>query len=515
MANDSAALRTVELYDTREGKQKPLEPRQSGHVGMYVCGVTVYDLTHIGHARVYVFFDVVERFLEHLGYDVTHVRNFTDVDDKIINRAEETGDDPLELSARFIEEFNDDMSALGVRHADHEPKVSECIDEIIEMNETLIERGYAYEVDGDVFYRVEEFDGYGKLSHRDLDEMEAGRSGRTEDEADDKKKHPFDFALWKSSEDDELGWESPWGYGRPGWHIECSVMSTKYLGECFDIHGGGSDLIFPHHENEIAQSEAANDCEPLANHWMHMGLVNVVSEEDDEVEKMSKSLDNFWTTRDVLDEFDNEAVRYFLLTAHYRKPITYSMDNLEEATQRVEYLYATLERIGERLTQLGHREGESLPDGELVGSVESTVTGFLPKFEAALADDFNTSEALAVLGDLAKAGNELATEVGSTNPNASPEDLAFSLVAIESHMRKAGSILGVLERPYSEALREIRNLKLQDRDITPEEIEELIAERKEARENEDYERADAIRDELVDHGIELMDKDWGTLWRAR
>jgi cysteinyl-tRNA synthetase len=248
---------------------------------------------------------------------------------------------------------------------------------------------------------------------------------------------------------------------------------------------------------------------------MHMGLVNVVSEDDGEVEKMSKSLGNFWTTRDVLEQFDNEAVRYFLLTAHYRKPITYSLDNLEEATQRVEYLYATLQRVGERLTQLGHREGEALPDGELVGSVESTVTEFLPKFEAALADDFNTSKALAVLGELAKAGNELATEVGSSDPNATPEDLAFSLAAIESHMRKAGSILGVLERPYAEALKDIRNLKLKDRDITPEEIDALIAERKEARANEDYERADAIRDELVDQGIELMDKDWGTLWRAR
>jgi len=506
--------RTVELYDTRRNETRTLEPIEPGNIEMYVCGVTVYDYTHIGHARVYVFFDVVQRFFEQLGFEVTHVRNHTDVDDKIIDRAQQEGEDPLELAERFIDEFNNDMEALGVERPDHEPKVSECVDEIIEMVQRLEEKGYAYEVGGDVFYRVEDFDDYGKLSECDLEEMEAGRSGRTDEEADEKKEHPFDFTLWKKSGPDEPSWESPWGAGRPGWHIECSVMSTEYLGGRFDIHGGGSDLIFPHHENEIAQSEAATGEKPLANFWMHLGMVNV-AERNDEGElveqKMSKSLGNYWTTRDVLDQFDSEAVRYFLLTTHYCKPITYSLDNLHEATDRVEYLYSTLERIDQSLEHAGYDSSESVAGGELVGGgVDETVSGFLPKFEDSLADNFNTSRALASINEVAKVANEL-TESGSEID----DDVAYTLFTIDSHLRKAGSVLGLMQRQPGRALHEIRQKQLEELDITADEIEEKIAARKEARENETWELADEIRDELAEAGVELMDKAWGTLWRIK
>jgi cysteinyl-tRNA synthetase len=513
MSSPEVTSRDVKLYDTRSGQKHALEPIEPGHIGMYVCGVTVYDLTHIGHARVYTVFDVVERFLEYLGYEVTHVRNFTDVDDKIIDRANERGEDPLELSQRYIEEFNRDMAALNVRSADHEPKVSEVVDDVIEMVERLEDNGYAYEVDGDVYYRVEKFDGYGKLSHRNLEDMEAGRSGRTEEASDDKKEHPFDFALWKKSDDDEPSWESPWGEGRPGWHIECSVMSTKFLGEHFDIHGGGSDLIFPHHENEIAQSEGASGHEPLVHHWMHIGMVNVAEEnEDGEVveQKMSKSLGNFWTTRDVLDAFHPDAVRYFLLTAHYRKPITYSMDNLEEATQRIEYLYTTLRRIDDALTQAGYDEGERVPKAEFEPGTEATVSGFLPEFESALADNINTPEALAAVSKLASLANEL------TETEAEPgHQRAYTLYVIAGHLRKAGDVLGILQKEPREALGEIRDLKLEDVELSVEEIDRLVEQREKARANEEWETADDIRDRLEDAGIEVMDSGDETDWRAK
>jgi cysteinyl-tRNA synthetase len=291
-------------------------------------------------------------------------------------------------------------------------------------------------------------------------------------------------------------------------------MSTKYLGPCFDIHGGGSDLIFPHHENEIAQSEAATDCKPTSHYWMHLGMVNVAERNDDGElveEKMSKSLGNFWTTRDVLDRFDAEAIRYFLLTTHYRKPITYSLENLEEATQRVEYLYATLMRIEQTLEHAGYNYETQAPDGELVeGTAAEVVTGFLAKFENALANDFNTSKALAALGELAKVGNELTESSGPPS-----DDIAYTTYLVANHMRKAGRVLGILERPAEEALRAIREQKLKDVELTVEEIEEKIAARKEARATEDWEAADEIRDELVGHGIVLMDKDWGTIWRVK
>ncbi len=511
MSADSAIdLRRVKIHDTLSGEKHELEPIEPGKIGMYVCGVTVYDLTHIGHARVFVVFDVVQRFLRYLGYDVNYVRNHTDVDDKIIERANEVGEDPLALAQRFIDELDRDMGALGVDHADKEPKVSTHIEPIIEMVQTLVDNGHAYEADGDVYYRIESFDDYGKLSHRKLEDMEAGRSGRVEQS--EKKEHPFDFALWKKSKPDEPSWESPWGQGRPGWHIECSVMSTHYLGATFDIHGGGRDLVFPHHENEIAQSEGATGKE-FARNWMHVGMVNVAeeTEEGEKVErKMSKSLGNFWTTRDVLQGFYPEAIRYFFHTTHYRKPITYSLENLHAATGRTEYLYSTLARSEEVLALAGYSPGDQVDEADLMDGKEELVGGFLARFEDALCDDFNTPRALAEIGELAKAANEL------TESKKKPsEELAYTLFLMQNHLRKAGEVLGMLQRPPADALREIRDLKARALDIDADQIDRKVAEREQARADKDWERADALRDELAELDIEIMDSAEGTTWRIK
>ena len=506
----SQDLRPVTLFDSRTQKKRLLEPQTPGEISMYVCGVTVYDLTHIGHARVFVFFDVVQRVFRHLGYELNYVRNHTDVDDKILKRADEKDVDPLELAAHFIEELDRDMSTLGIEPPTAEPKVSEHIDDIIAMNETLVEKGHAYEADGDVYYRVESFEGYGKLSHRKLEDMEAGRSGRVQDT--DKKEHPFDFALWKKSEDDELGWDSPWGRGRPGWHIECSVMSTRYLGPTLDIHGGGRDLIFPHHENEIAQSEAASGAEPFANFWMHVGMVNVAEKSEDGediVRKMSKSLGNFWTTRDVLGGYHPEAIRYFMHTTLYRNPITYAVENLEEATRRVQYLYTALRRIDETLERAGYDAVDNPPEGtRLADGFTPLVEEFMERYESALADDFNTPKALALIGEIARAINE-ATEAKSKPSDA----LALTLYRLRQHLVSAGGVLGILERDPDAALRELRDLRLKTMDLDAQVIDEKVAAREQAREQKDWERADALRDELDEMGVEIMDSPQGTTWR--
>lgn len=497
----------VQIYDTLTQEKHALEPLVPGQIKMYVCGVTVYDLTHIGHARVFIVFDVVQRFLRYAGYDVTYVRNHTDVDDKIIERANEVGQDPLELAQHFIGELDRDMRALAVEHADVEPKVSENIDAIIEMNQTLIDKGHAYVADGDVYYRVESFDGYGKLSNCRLDRMEAGRSGRVADEdSTSRKEHPFDFALWKHSKPDEPSWESPWGPGRPGWHIECSAMSTRYLGPTFDIHGGGRDLVFPHHENEIAQSEGATG-QTFARNWMHVGMVNVAEEVDGQAveRKMSKSLGNFWTTRDVLKGYHPEAIRYFMHTTQYRKPITYSVANLDEATGRVEYLYSTLKRLEEATA--GFDPGE-LDRSEVVQA--EAIDAFLPRVEAALADDFNTPRALAALSDIARTANELTETKGEPS-----KPVAAAAAKIRDELRVAGSILGILQRDPEVALDELRALKASVLELDTDEIDELVAERDQARAQRDWSRADEIRDELAALGVEIMDSADGTEWRLK
>lgn len=504
---DKEQLRDVKVYDSLRETKSVLEPVEPGRIKMYVCGVTVYDLTHIGHARVFIVFDVVYRFLKHLGYDVQYVRNHTDVDDKIIERSQKEGVEPLELAAEYIDELDRDMDALRVQHPEYEPKVSEHVDEIIDMVERLVDKGYAYVSDGDVYYDVTSFDEYGKLSGRKLDEMEAGRSGRVEE--NEKKKHPFDFALWKKSGPDEPGWDSPWNpgdtMGRPGWHIECSVMSTTYLGDTFDIHGGGSDLIFPHHENEIAQAEAATGCEFTRN-WMHVGMINVAEQnEDGELveQKMSKSLGNFWTTREVLERFHPDAIRYFMHTTHYRKPIVYSLSNLEEATGRTQYLYSTLERLDD---VLGPRPTGESPDLDGV-ELPDELADFRETFESALSDDFNTSRALAAIGEVAKIANDRVENISD------PTDRQRRLLEFaRQQLLNAGWILGILQQPPARALDEIRDKYLEAHDLSREDIEKKIEQRKRARANQNYEKADAIRDELTELGIELMDSEGQTVW---
>src|SRR5512136_3124072 len=330
----------LRVYNTLSGGKEEFVPLRPGKVGMYVCGVTVYDYSHIGHARAYVAFDVILRYLRYLGYDVTYVRNYTDIDDKIIKRANSDGVPFYEISERFIKEFDRDMAELGVEVPDVQPKATEHLAEIISLVTTLIDKGYAYQAGGDVYFCVDKFASYLKLSKRNLEEMQAG----ARIEVDEKKRHPMDFALWKEAKAGEPFWDSPWGKGRPGWHIECSAMSLKYLGETLDIHGGGQDLIFPHHENEIAQSEAATG-RPFVRYWLHNGFVNI------NAEKMSKSLGNFFTIREVLEKYDREVLRFFLLSAHYRSPLDFSDQNLTEAEAGMERIYGALAGIDELLAK--------------------------------------------------------------------------------------------------------------------------------------------------------------------
>ena len=496
--------RQVTLYDTMSRSKRPLETIKPCEVSLYVCGVTVYDLTHIGHARTFIVFDVVKKALERLGYAVRFVRNHTDVDDKIIQRAAERGEEPLALAQRFIEELERDMGALGVAAADVEPKVSDHIAQIISMVETLVANGSAYTTeDGDVYFRVHSFSTYGKLSGRNLEDMEAGRSGRVDGEGSTKE-HPFDFALWKGQkEEGELSWESPWGQGRPGWHIECSAMSMEHLGEQIDIHGGGQDLTFPHHENEIAQSEACSGHAPFARNWMHVAMVNV-----DGV-KMSKSLHNFWTTRDVLEVYHPEPVRFFMLNTHYRNPINYSTETLNEATRRVTYLYDALDRIDATLSRAGTARGADAPTDEWFDKARGElIESFDERFDTALAADFNTPLAVTHLHELARTANELTQSKKKPKP-----PLVRTLLALGEKIVSAGETLGLLQIDPRAALTTLRDLDAARLGIDADVVAEKIAARDAARESKDWGAADAIRDELLAMKVEIMDSPDGTTWR--
>lgn len=503
MTQEASSLRSVTIYDTMSRSKKELIPIEPGKIKMYVCGVTVYDLTHIGHARTFVFFDVVQRFLRHLGYDVTHVRNHTDVDDKIIKRAAERGVEPLDLSEQFIKELERDFDSLHIQRPDVEPKVSTHIEEIIEMVKTLVEREYAYVTgDGDVFYRVNRFDDYGKLSKRRLEDMEAGRSGRVQSDDDLQKEHPFDFALWKSAKPGEPSWESPWGAGRPGWHIECSAMSMKHLGQTLDIHGGGQDLSFPHHENEIAQSEGCTG-KTFANNWMHVAMLNI------DGEKMSKSLGNFWTTRDVLEKYHPEVIRLFMYNTHYRNPLNYSFDALNEATRHMVYFYDVLARLEESLERGGFKPGDDAPTDEWMDKKRGEqIVSFMDRLEDVMASDFNTGMAVTLLHEQAKWANEL------TQSKKKPKAPAIhTMLAIYENIRNAGHILGVLQGEPSEKLLELRDLTVKTLGLDTAEIEAKIDARNEARANKEWSRADEIRDELLAMQVEIMDGTEGTSWR--
>ena len=450
----------LKIYNTLTRNKETFTPIQSNQVRMYVCGMTVYDYCHLGHARVMVVFDLVSRWFRTSDYAVTYVRNITDVDDKIINRANENNETIAELTQRFIDAMDEDAAKLGVIRPDNEPRATAHIDAMIEMIQTLVERGSAYAADnGDVFYAVRSFDGYGKLSGKSLDDLRAGERV----EVDTFKRDPLDFVLWKSVKPNEPHWDSPWGAGRPGWHIECSAMSAKHLGEHFDIHGGGQDLQFPHHENEIAQSEAAHNCQ-MANYWMHNGFVRV----DDE--KMSKSLGNFFTIRTVLEQYDPEVVRFFILRAHYRSPLNYSDKHLDDAKAALTRLYNAL------------RDVETTSDAIDWSHPEAV------RFKAAMDDDFNTPEAIAVLFDLA---NEVNTNKATEAANL---------------LKNLAGVIGLLAQDTDAFMQGEAADSVLD-------IDGLIKARIDAKAAKNYAEADRIRQELADAGIALEDTPQGTTWR--
>ena len=456
----------LKIYNDLSRSKETFEPLQPGKVNLYVCGMTVYDLCHLGHARVMVVFDVVYRYLKAVGYDVTYIRNITDIDDKIINRANENGEPFHELTERFIQAMHEDSDALGIIPPDAEPKATDHIAEIISMCEKLIEKGHAYVADnGDVYYDVYSFPTYGKLSGKSLDDLQAGARV----EPGDVKRNPLDFALWKSAKPDEPSWQSPWGDGRPGWHIECSAMSTKALGDTFDIHGGGADLTFPHHENEIAQSEGATG-HPFVKYWMHNGFVRINDE------KMSKSLGNFFTVREILERYQAEEVRYFILTSQYRSPLNYSDEHLDNARNALTRFYTALRGLP-----------EATPTAD---------TQFEKDFHAAMQDDFNTPEALATLFELVREINRVRAE---------DETAAAALAAL---LRQLGDLIGILQSNAESYLR--GGASANDGDA---EIDALVAQRNEAKANKDWGTADEIRNKLQEMGIVLEDGPSGTTWR--
>jgi cysteinyl-tRNA synthetase len=477
----------LHIYNTMSGRKELFVPATPGRVRLYVCGPTVYDMSHIGHARAYVAFDIVARYLR-LDHEVLYVRNYTDVDDKIIKRAQELSEPPSSVSERFIREFQTDMVALRVKSADIEPKVTEHVGDIVDLIDILVSRGFAYMAGGDVYYAVEKFTRYGQLSRRNLDDMEAG----ARIEPSEHKRNPLDFALWKAAKPGEPAWDSPWGKGRPGWHIECSAMSRKYLGDTFDIHGGGKDLIFPHHENEIAQSEAAY-AKPLARVWMHNGFVNVDNE------KMSKSLGNFFTIREVLEKFDPQALRYFLLTTHYRSPINFSDAALRDAEGRVRYIYQTLARL-EKAVQPGPSEPPHR---------ESWVSDIEARFTAAMDDDFNTAKVLGDLSDVFRLVNDTLDK-----PQASDVDQR-TLRAVQKALALVGGVLGLWDESPDGVLGRMEARRQAERGVDAKQVEQLLQERAEARRKKDFARADAIRQQLSQMGVSIKDGPSGTTWEMR
>lgn len=471
---------SIRVYNTQSQKKEEFIPLEAGKAGMYVCGVTPYNHPHIGNARPFVTWDVIHRYLEAKGFEVTHIQNFTDVDDKIIKAAAERGITWKELADEFIDAYFDVMDQLNVRRVDIYPRVSDHMKEIVRMVETLIAKGHAYAVDGDVYFAVESFDHYGELSHRTLDDMQAGARV----EVDERKRHPMDFALWKSAKPGEPSWTSPWGEGRPGWHIECSAMSIKYLGDQFDFHGGGSDLIFPHHENEIAQSECCTGIHPFVRYWLHNGFITINQE------KMSKSLDNFFLVKDILASYSGEVIRFFLLSSHYRSPLDFSDGRLNEAKKGWERLYNAHLAL-QKLMKNTNLEYE-LPSEDLLERIQKIDT----EFEEAMADDFNTSLAYASLYGMAKEINQFS----SSNKINLKEVEEISTV-----WSKMISILGLFETT------EERNEESKTDENAL--LDLLISLREEARKEKNWKLADRIRDGLEDCGIALEDTAEGVRWK--
>jgi cysteinyl-tRNA synthetase len=509
---------TLRVYNTLSGKKEEFKPLNPPKVGMYACGVTVYDYCHIGHARAAVAFDVIARYMRYSGYDVTYVRNYTDIDDKIINRSNEQNVDWKELAETFIEAHDTDMEALGVQRANVEPRATTYITQIIDTVKALVEKGFAYEVEGDVYFEVDMFEDYGKLSKRNLEDLKAGARV----DVDDRKRNPLDFALWKSSKPDEPWWDSPWGKGRPGWHIECSAMSAAILGQPFDIHGGGKDLIFPHHENETAQSEAAFGKE-FVRYWLHNGFVNIDSE------KMSKSLGNFFTIREVLEKYRPEVVRFFLLSTHYRSPLDFSDRALEEADLRLSKfanLLVRMVRIGKKDRDLNQREKDIL--NKINNEIESA-------FIKNMDDDFNTAGAIGHLFKTLPLINSVMNDAENGSQEAVSKEFFES---VDSFYKKMGNILGLFETGVTwghhflgiqDVTVQLGTLKAKgtvlsvttsisgnaniesEAHVVPKEVNELIAEREKARKDKNWKLADELRNKILQLGFTLQDTPKGAV----
>ncbi len=484
---------SLTIYDTQSGQKRPFVPLAEGEVKMYVCGITVYDYCHIGHARSALIFDMIAAYLRYRGYRLTYVRNFTDIDDKIINRAREQGLSSEELAGRFIEEFYTDMRQLGVAAPDFEPKATEHIPEIIELISRLIDRGLAYQAGGDVYFAVDRFPAYGALSGRNLDELQAG----ARISVSEIKRNPMDFALWKGSKPGEPTWDSPWGPGRPGWHIECSAMSRKYLGEHFDIHGGGEDLVFPHHENELAQSTGASGG-PFVNYWVHHAFVTINDE------KMSKSLHNFLTIREVLRDHHPEALRLMVFSTHYRHPLDFSEAALRDAQLGVNRLYACLADC--RRLPSGHQGVKSQASAEEAELLDSLG----PRFCEALDNDFNTAQGLGVLFEGVKTINRIRQSLPKKPAVSDVELLRRATLALV----ELGGILGLLRQDPGVFLAEQQEAHLREIGMSRDELQVMIDERLTARNHKDWARADAIRDLLLARRIELKDGPQGTDWKV-
>ncbi|MFO7930051.1 MAG: cysteine--tRNA ligase [Thermodesulfobacteriota bacterium] len=482
---------TIKVYNTLTRRKEILEPETPGKIRMYVCGPTVYDSCHIGHARSVVVFDMIYRYLRQCGYDVFYVRNFTDVDDKIINRARELGMSPDDVADKYINEFHRDMESLNMSPPDLEPLATAHIPQIIRIVQILEEKGYAYQKEGDVFFAVSRWPDYGKLSGRRLDEMEAGARV----EVDQRKENPFDFVLWKASKPGEPAWDSPWGRGRPGWHIECSAMSAQYLGETFDIHGGGKDLIFPHHENEIAQSEAAFE-RPFVRYWVHNGFININQE------KMSKSLGNFLVIKDIVKAWHPEALRLFLLSNHYRSPLDYTEQAMHEAASALDKIYGLLFRLSECFDQWPplHRGGQDLR--------ENSSGDLWQRFCEAMDDDFNTARGMGILFEAVRLLNRRIDEQGHDAVAGGKGDL--NLV---TDILRIGKVMGLMSEDPRLYFERRKQAVLQTGGIDEDWISGKIRERTEARKARDFARADEIRDELRQLNIVLEDRPDGTIWK--
>ena len=449
----------MKLYNSMTRQKEEFVPIKEGEVKMYSCGPTVYNYFHIGNARPFIIFDTLRRYFEYIGYKVDFVQNFTDIDDKMINNANEQGITVKQLAEKFIGEYFTDAKGLNIKKATVHPCATENIDAIIDMVKKLVDNGYAYEVNGDVYFSTKKFKEYGKLSHQPLDDLEAG----ARISVDERKKDPMDFAVWKSQQPGEPAWESPWGPGRPGWHIECSAMVNKYLGETIDIHSGGKDLIFPHHENEIAQSEAATG-KPFAHYWLHNGYINI------DGTKMSKSKGNFFTVRDIAKEFDYEVIRFFMLSAHYRNPINFSHDLMEQSKNALDRLYNCLETMS---FKMNGAKSEKFDGAE-------KIEAYKQRFKDAMEDDINTADAISVLFEIVK-------DINMRMDEASKEELE----AYTALLKELGGVLGILEKDKKEEI--------------PEEIRKLVDERTQARKNKDFARSDEIRDILLEKGVTLKD----------